>query len=324
MSKRDATLHDVARAVGVSPRTVSRVVNREGGFSANTEARVREAITALGYRPNLLARGLIQGRSGTLALIGPTMTDPFFPELAEGVQRAARAHGLTMFLASTDGDPEQQRDVLDRLQQYAVDGAIIFPVAETAGEVAALTDLGLRVVTIDLPSIRPDVPTVRSAIADGARQAVSHLRARDCKRIVFLNGNPNPGGRREQGYQAIVGDEAAVFVADATSEGGATAMRDALDRLPGLDGVFAYNDLMAIGALGVLAERGLAVPDDVAVVGFDDIAVSAVLHPSLTTVGLDLARIGTEAVNCVVAMSNGEAPPAETVIPVELVVRDSA
>ena len=103
----------------------------------------------LGYRPNLLARGLIRGRSGTIALVGPTMTDPFFPELAEGVQRAAADHGLTLFMASSAANRDQQRRMLETLGSYAVDGTIVFPVDETDDQLAALAGSGLRLVTID-------------------------------------------------------------------------------------------------------------------------------------------------------------------------------
>lgn len=324
MSKRDATLHDVAKVVGVSPRTVSRVVNNEGGFSEKTEARVREAIAQLGYRPNLLARGLIRGRSATVALVGPTMTDPFFPELAEGVQRAASDHGLTMFMASTAASAEQQHTMLETLASYAVEGAIVFPVHETDEQLGALVASGLHLITIDRARGVPGAPNIRSDIEAGARRAVQHLRDRGCRHIAFLDGSHTLTGRRRTGYQAIVGDDVTTAKVDNTAEGGMRAMARILDMAPDVDGVFAYNDLMAIGALRVLGERGVRVPDDVAIVGFDDISVSAMLYPALTTVRLDRARIGREAVDQIVALTNGEPVAPEALIPVELVVRESA
>ncbi|MEO0494045.1 MAG: LacI family DNA-binding transcriptional regulator [Actinomycetota bacterium] len=324
MAKRDATLHDVAALVGVSPRTVSRVVNGEGGFSAATEAKVRAAIEKLGYRPNLLARGLIRGRSGAIALVGPTMTDPFFPELAEGVQQAAREQKLTMFMASTDADLDHQRTVIETLHAYAIDGAIVFPVRESDTQLAQLAASGFRMITIDLPVAIENAPNIRSDIEDGARQAVTHLVEQGRRRIAFVDGSHGPGGRRLFGFRGVVGAHAPTSHAAPTAAGGMEAMRDLLERVPDLDGVFAYNDLMAIGALRVLAETGRRVPDDVAVVGFDDISFSAIINPALTTVRLDRARIGREAVAQVVALTEGEWVPPETWIPVELVVRESA
>lgn len=324
MSKRDATLHDVAKVVGVSPRTVSRVVNNEGGFSEKTEARVRKAIAELGYRPNLLARGLIRGRSATIALVGPTMTDPFFPELAEGVQRAAADHGLTLFMASSAADGRQQGAMLETLASYAVEGAIVFPIDETDDQLAALARSGLHLITIDRAQGVLGAPNIRSDIEAGARRAVQHLRDRGCAHIAFLDGSHTFTGRRRAGYQAVVGDEVTTARVDNTAEGGMRAMARILDLAPDVDGVFAYNDLMAIGALRVLSERGLRVPDDVAIVGFDDISVSAMLYPALTTVRLDRTRIGREAVDQIVALANDEPVAPETLIPVELVVRESA
>lgn len=324
MAKRDATLHDVAELVGVSPRTVSRVVNNEGGFSAETEARVRKAIAEVGYRPNLLARGLIRGRSSAIALVGPTMTDPFFPELAEGVQRAADDHGLTLFMASTAASAEQQHTMLETLASYAVEGAIVFPVDETDEQLGELVRSGLDLVTIDRAQGVPGAPNIRSDIEAGARRAVQHLRDRGCRHIAFLDGSHTLNGRRRTGYQAVVGEDMTTARVDNTAEGGMRAMARILDMAPDVDGVFAYNDLMAIGALRLLGERGLTVPDDVAVVGFDDISVSAMLYPALTTVRLDRARIGREAVDQLVALTNGEGVAPETLIPVELVVRESA
>ncbi len=127
----NVTLDDVARHVGVSARTVSRVVNDEGGCTAETRARILAAIEALGYRPNLMARGLIRRRSDTIGLIAAELLDPFFPEIAEGVERAAHRLHRTMFLASTNNDRDRQRFALASLQGHGVDGVIVFP-ASTA------------------------------------------------------------------------------------------------------------------------------------------------------------------------------------------------
>ncbi|MEM1335003.1 MAG: LacI family DNA-binding transcriptional regulator, partial [Actinomycetota bacterium] len=124
---RPSTLHDVAAVVGVSPRTVSRVVRDEGGFSEETRQRVLEVVDELGYRPNVHARGLISGRSNTIAFVAPVLSDPFFPELAEGVQRAARAHGLTLLFAMSDGDPVVEDEVLASLEAHRPEGVVIFP-----------------------------------------------------------------------------------------------------------------------------------------------------------------------------------------------------
>jgi LacI family transcriptional regulator len=227
-------------------------------------------------------------------------------------------------MASSAGMAEQQEAMLQTLSSYAVEGAIVFPVDETDDQLARLASSGLHLITIDRAAGVPGAPNIRSDIEAGARRAVQHLRDRGCRHIAFLDGSHTLNGRRRTGYQTVVGDDMTTARVDNTAEGGMRAMARILDMAPDVDGVFAYNDLMAIGALRVLGERGLRVPDDVAIVGFDDISVSSMLYPALTTVRLDRARIGREAVDQVVALTNGDGVAPETLIPVELVVRESA
>lgn len=325
MHRRETTLHDVARHVGVSPRTVSRVVNDEGGFSEATRHRVSAAIQELGYRPNLLARGLITRRSDTIGLVGTDMTDPFFPELADGVQRAANDVGLTMFFASTDGDVERQAAVLDKLRSHGVDGVILFPAPGSRDQVRAFARAGLSIVTVDDPMEGPHLAAVASDIEVGAALGVGHLVATGRSRIAMLAIDAGHG-RRLRGYRSALpdGSEPIIEYGEATSVGGAEAMARVLGRTPDVDAVFAFNDLMAIGALRVLHQQGRRVPDDVAVVGFDDIGLSSMVTPALTTVHLDRERVGREAVSCLRAMADDPDGTREPVIlPVELVIRES-
>lgn len=325
MTRREPTLRDVARLVGVSTRTVSRVVNGEGGFSVATEERVQAAIDELGYRPNLLARGLISGRTGTIGLIGGEMRDPFFPELADGVQRAAADLGLTMFFASTDNDPERQRSVLDSLMSHAVDGVILFPAVGTDDQLRSFASQGLSLVTVDHVVSDAPIGSVSSDISGGAQVAVQHLRSSGRRRIAFIGNDLSRRGRRRRGYaEALAPDATPIEEFDAANtEGGMAATRRLLQRASDVDALFAYNDLMALGALRVLAEAGRQIPEEIAVVGFDDIAVSAVVRPSLTTIHLDREALGHQALQQLRRLINGEAQAEPIVLPVELVVRES-
>ncbi len=322
--RRDPTLHDVARKVGVSTRTVSRVVNGEGGFSSATEQRVQAAIEELGYRPNLLARGLISGRTGTIGVIGAAMGDPFFPEVADGVQRSAADLGLTMFFASTDNEPDRQRSVLDSLMSHAVDGVILFPALGTGEQIHAFGHQGLPMVTVDHVVTGPRIGSVSSDIVGGARKAVEHLRSTGRRRIGFIGATTSQ--RRRAGYVEALAPEASPIeeLDEATAEGGMAATQRLLDRAADVDALFVYNDLMALGALRILSQSGRRVPDDVAVIGFDDIAVSAIVQPSLTTVRLDLERLGRAAIDLLLKLIDGEEPGEPVVLPVELVIRESA
>lgn len=328
----DATLHDVARRVGVSPRTVSRVVNDQGGFSDATRARVMDAIAEVGYRPNLLARGLITRRSNTFGLVVAEMADPFFTEFADGVQMASRAVGRTMFLASTDNDRARQREVLRSFWSHAVDGIIIFPVRGTEREVSDLANSGTPIVAIDYPYPIAGVGSISADLHDGAVRAVRYLLATGRRRVAMISHDPpeaNWPQRREAGYReamaaAGVAVDGLLVHGPNTVDGGRHATERLLARRPDVDAVFAYNDLMAIGALRALQAAGRAVPADVAVVGFDDIAICEVISPRLTTVRIDRDQLGRAAVDLLSRLIDD--PKTELQPPslgVELVVRDS-
>lgn len=323
MSRRDATLHDVARRVGVSTRTVSRVVRGEQGFSAETEAKVRAAIAELGYRPNLLARGLVSGRSGTIGLVGGDMSDPFFPELADGVQRAAREVGLTMFFGTMDNDVDLQESVLDSLVSYGADGAIVFPAPHSDDQLRRFADAGLRMVSVDHPITGHHLASVMSDIPDGARAAVAHLRERGRHRIGFVGNAISIAQRRLRGYEEALAGEPLVELDDATSQGGVAATARLIERHPDIDGLFAYNDVMAVGAIQHLTAIGRRIPEDIAVIGFDDIELGAYITPSLSTMRIDRLRLGRTAVDMLTSLIAGDAVESSVMLPVELVVRDS-
>ena len=324
---RPSTLIDVAERVGVSPRTVSRVVNDEGGFSEATRQRVLDAVADLGYRPNLHARGLISGRSGTIGFIAPVLSDPFFPELAAGVQRAARAAGLTVLFAMSDNDPAIQDDILDSLAGYQPDGVVIFPVEERE-QAVGVADRGLRLVVVDTELDHPNAVAELSDLEGGTIAAIEHLVARGGRKLAMLAnlGSPLQGQRRRSTFIESIpaGIDSVVVDTDITREGGAVGMHRLLDEHPDVDGVFCFNDVMAVGAIGAALRRGHRVPDDVAVVGCDDIEMGTLLDPALTTIRIDRELLGAEAVRLVRALAEGESGNVRSVLPVELIVRQSA
>jgi LacI family transcriptional regulator len=199
---RAPTLHDVAAHVGVSPRTVSRVVNDQGGFSPATRARVLHAIDELHYRPNLMARGLITRRSNTIAFIVPVLSDPFFPEVADGIQRAASAADMTMLFAISNGDVTTQDDVLYRLEAHSPDGVIVFPCNQDAERLRPFLDRGLRMVVIDTPIDHPNATVILSDLQSGTHLAVDHLVTRGRKRLAMIASSLTPPAlrRRENAF----------------------------------------------------------------------------------------------------------------------------
>ena len=323
-SVQSATLHDVAARVGVSTRTVSRVVNGEGGFSDATEARVKAAIDELGYRPNLLARGLITKRTNTIGLVGGSMLDPFFPELAEGVEQAGQELGLTLFFAATSEDRERQERVLDSLVSRGVDGIIVFPVNGDPAPIRKLRNV--PVVVINPATQDPTISSVSSDIVGGAMLAVEHLQGQGRRQIVFL-GNASPhSSQREQGYShALRGESLRIHNIEPTAEAAMAGIDAMIERWPDVDALFTYNDVMAMAAIRRLQALGRTVPDDVAVVGFDNIGLSAYTNPPLTTIDLQQTTVGRTAVAMLNDLMNDPSQPVQhTLQGVELVVRESS
>ena len=330
---REATLHDVAGKVGVSPRTVSRVVNDEGGYSEETRRKVMAAVEELHYRPNMVARALITKRSGTVGLIGGDMTDPYFPALAEGIQRRAREAGQTMFFASTGSDPDRQAEVLRSFWTRAVDGVIVFPALDSIEQLTDYGERGLPIVVVDDLLDAPNVACVSFDLEGGGGLAANHLLEAGCRRMGVISATVSPPRRRhrERGFLRTLADSGrdhpppAKAQTDPTVSGGEIGFHQLLAQMPDLDGVFAYNDLVAIGAIRAAISSGRRVPTDIAVVGCDDIEMSTYVTPALTTIRLDRSRLSAEAVAALGDLIDSPGERREAVVlEVELVVRDSA
>ena len=329
-----STLHDVAALAGVSPRTVSRVVNAEGGFGEATRLRVVDAIEKVGYRPNMLARALITRRTGTVGLVVPQMVDPFFAELVDGVQAAAKASGRTMIIAKHDDDLAEFDSILETLSSFAVDGAIVYSPRAERATLFKHAMRGLPIVAFGMEISGNNVGSVLWDVSRGAELGVEYLVEIGRRQLVMLSHTGAANSlllpRRETAFRhtlqsaALQFSEAQVVRKDPTIEGGRAAMEEVLAAGTPVDGVFAYNDAMAIGALQALAFAGLRVPDDVALVGFNDIAMCSALVPALTSVRLDRAVIGSEALAMLDRMRVAPDDQKPVYVDVELIVRQSA
>ncbi|WP_066516065.1 LacI family DNA-binding transcriptional regulator [Curtobacterium ammoniigenes] len=332
-----ARLRDVAERAGVSIRTVSNVVNGYARVSESKRQRVEEAVAALGYRPNLVARNLKSGRSGLIALIVPELDVPYFAELARAVVTTARAYGYTVVVDQTDGEPDRERELIQREGTAALfDGIILSPLALSAADLPPhdpaqpLVLLGERVAGSEYDHVAIDNVAA-------ARAATSHLFDLGRRRIAAIGDQPYETGETAQlrttGYRlahedrGIPVDESLIIPRARFHFGdGADAMRDLLQHPNGApDAVFCFNDLVAIGAMRVALEAGLRIPEDLAVVGFDDIEASRYQTPSLTTIAPNRVAIAQTAVERVMARfgDHADQPPEEFFVGYELVVRES-
>jgi DNA-binding LacI/PurR family transcriptional regulator len=329
---RSASMKDVAARAGVSVKTVSNVINGAQVGPATRE-RVERAIADLGYRPNISARNLRRGRTGILALALSEIDVPYFAELARLIVDVAEVHGYTILIDQTGGDPARERFVLDGMGARLVDGIIFSPVAIDVPDIARRADTTPLVLLGERVSAGPADHVVVDNVA-ASRTATQHLAALGRRRIAAIGAQPTQGTARlrEDGYRAALKqadlpvDEALIVPArhyHRRDGAEAAAYLTELDEPP--DAVFCFNDTLALGAMRMLYDRGYRVPQDVAVVGFDDIDDGRYSVPSLTTISPDKAGIARSAIRLLLdRIATVETPPREVTVSHELRVRESS
>ncbi len=328
------TLEKVALLAGVSRATASRVVNGSETVNARVRDEVMRAVRELGYVPNPAARSLVTQRTDLYALVMPEPAtrvfsdDQFFPGVIRGVSQELEAADkqLVLMLATTAPSHE-------RIERYALGGhvdAVMFVSTHGADPLpATIARSGVPVVVSGRPLGPQSVPYVDVDNSAGAIDAVKHLIGAGRSRIATITGPQDmvAGIERLAGYRSGLrgtGRRAIVATGDFTLDSGAVAMAQLLDEEPALDAVFAASDLMAEGALRTLRRAGRRVPDDVAVVGFDDIEMARYTEPPLTTVRQPITGIGREMVRLILRLVAGDQTEPCVVLPTEMVLRESA
>jgi LacI family transcriptional regulator/LacI family repressor for deo operon, udp, cdd, tsx, nupC, and nupG len=338
------TLRDVARAAGVSPATASRALSAPDLVAPARREHVQRVARDLGYRPNRAARELITGRTGNLCLVVPDLANPFFAAVAKGVQARARALGFALLVADAEDDPRLEAELVGHLGAQ-VDGVILCSPRMSDLE---LDRLSRDVLNDDVPlllvnRLHGGHPSVVIDNADGVRQAVRHLHALGHRSIGYAGGplgswsdsqRRHGLGHASHGLRSIEVTDLGHFP---PQFGGGVAAGD-LVAASGVTAVLAHNDLLALGILSRLRARGVRVPEDVSVIGYDDIPAATLVSPALSTVSVPLARLGRAAVDLLVeagpvptatesalaqALSAGTGTPPSVLIGVELVVRAS-
>ncbi|GAA1874495.1 LacI family DNA-binding transcriptional regulator [Asanoa iriomotensis] len=325
---------DVADIAGVSRTTVSHALSGRRPVSDEAKAKVIAAVKELDYRANQLAVNLRLQRTQTIAFVMPDITNPFYPMVARGVQDTIRDAGYQVVVCSTDGDPVREAAFLSDMVSRAVDGLIIDLFRTPAHAVEALVGKHTPAVMLGPMKAPPIGDRVHGDDRVSVAEATRHLLRSGRTRIAFAGGPPGigPGGIRQSGYEdALLGagvavDRKLVISADYTRDGVRVAVEAALADGLDVDGIVCANDLGAIGALDALRAHGRSVPDDVAVIGFDDIDAAALVHPALTTIDNRAYEKGTVCGRLLLQRISGEldGPFRDIIVPGSLVVRDSA
>ncbi len=323
------TSHDVAARAGVSQATVSHVMsgNPRARVATETRARVRVAAEELGYRPNLVARGLVRRRSFAFGVIVPDLSNPFFTDVVSGVERVAAAEGYAVLLCDAREIPAATH--LETLRSRLVDGVIIDPVGADSLKLGDAGDL--NVVLIDESDA--GWPGVASAAPDAGRLAAEHLLSLGHRKIGFMGpaGDIHGFRRRERGFVTAVRKAGVELTSDAfrrvapTVAGGQMAMKAMLSLRTRPTAVFCVNDLLALGALKACLSAGVRVPDDISLMGCDDVEMARVVTPELTTIAVPAREMGARAARLLIRTVEGapvSSKPGRD-LPVKLVVRGS-
>lgn len=336
-----ATIADVAIAAGVSVATVSRTLSANYPVAESTKVRVLEAVQKLGYVANAHARALAGVTTRTVGIVIADVADPFFGYIARGVERQASSEKRLCLIMATDGDRDRELAIVDLMREQRADAVILVGGAsdhpgyraKMAARAAALAENGSVLVLCGRPSLGDDVPTVSVNYdnSGGAFAITDYLISQGHQRIVYLGGpeNLSTTASRFRGFSSAMEarglalDPNLVHLGEFGRAFGYRRMREILASSLSFSAVFGANDLVAVGAMEAIAEAGLRVPEDISVVGYDNIPVSREVNPKLTTVNVPLEDLGREAVRAALGRFEFGSESANSTLGTHIVLRDS-
>jgi LacI family transcriptional regulator len=327
------TIQDVARLARVSPITVSRVLNNSGYASKETRARVEAAVVELGYVPNTLARGLRSKRTNTLALVMTDITNPYFTLIARGVEDTASNSGYTVIFCNTDESETEETKYLNILVQKQVDGILLVPACSNPHSLKFLRANEIPFVLIDrlVPGTHADL--VRSDSEQGAYNLTRHLIELGHKRIVTITGPrevstslDRASGYRRAMQEAGLAELIQVYYGPFTQDSGYELTHKALALHPSPTAFFGGNNFISIGIFKALRDASLSVPEDMSVVGFDDLPASLLINPFLTVAAQPAYQMGSQATELLLKRITGKLPKTsqKIILPTEMIVRRSS
>ena len=323
-----ATLKDVAAECGLTVTTVSRVLNNRGYISEETRQKVHSAMDKLNYQPNEVARSLSKKTSKTIGVIVPHIRHPYFSEMISNIENAANKHGYKIILCNSKGTEHKEKEYVDMCRSNRVAGIILF----SAGvEVQEFTDSNIPLVTVERFT-ENGTAAIECDNKQGGMLAAKHLIESGCKHLLHVSGvtdNSMPADDRAKGFSEVCEENNIGYTEVATSIGQYNSLdyHDLLETALGLDknidGVFASSDLIAAQILQVCARIGKRVPDDIKIVGFDDVMISRLTTPPITTIHQPIKEMANAAVEMVIAAGAGNTVAKRTLLPVTLIKRES-
>lgn len=326
-----ATIHDVAQDAGVSPTTVSRYLNHRIDLPPSTSARIDAAIAKLDYRPNLLAKRLSTGKSQAIGLVTPEIREPFFAELASAVEDEADRHGYTIFMSSTRSDRQREIASLERLHDRHVDGLIMMTNTPDDGTLAKLIGQRRSVVLIDEDIPGVNVPRVFVENEAGAYAATKHLIEAGHRSIAYVGGpigllsveERRAGFLRAMAEAGLTSPPEHIRTGSFAPDFAKAAVEHFLATPKPPTAVFASSDYLAIGAIRGLKGAGISVPEQMSLVGFDDMPLIELFDPPMTAIRQPIEALGRQGFQALFALLNGQQPEMLTRLPVKLIERQS-
>ncbi len=330
-TSRRPSIKDIARLANVSHPTVSRALLNSPLVSAKTAERIRKIASNAGYRPSAVARGLLTKRTQTIGVVVTTVADPFAGAVFSGIEQTAADHGYGVFLADSNADPERERNIVQAFAERRLDGIIVTSSRVGALYLPSLTEMGIPIVLVNNQYPDVFVHSVMIGNVEGSRAAAKHLIELGHKRIAYIGDQSGFQSDTERfaGYRAAMKEARIPFESELVGhgDGKAEAAIEAMNRLLHLSdlptAVCCYNDMTALGAIHAIHLRGLRVPDDVSVTGFDDLFFASYTQPPLTTVRQPMHRMGQLAMESLLRLMSGEEMVGTIRVDPELVIRKS-
>ncbi|HKA17797.1 MAG TPA: LacI family DNA-binding transcriptional regulator [Blastocatellia bacterium] len=325
------SIKDIARAAKVSHSTVSRALHNSPLVSHETAQRIREIAREKGYRPSAIARSLVTRRTKTIGVVVTRIADPFIAEVVNGIEEVANDHGYSVFLANSNADPDREVKVVHSFHERRVDGILVTASRVGALYMPLLTEM--RVPTVLINNQHPG-DFVHSVMIDNviaSSQATEHLIHLGHKRVAYIGDQYGFQSDTERfaGYRRALGIADVPFLpeliahGDGNAEGGMRAMQKLLETVEPPTAVFCYNDMSALGALRAIRAKSMRVPEDISVVGFDDLFIASYTNPALTTISQPMKHMGSTAMEILLKLFNGENSQNNIKVQGQLIVRES-